>query len=211
MGQANVRKINGTYGKMASQEIQEETKWKQLPNTLEMRNLLMESSIHNRKSNSYHESGHAVFSELAGIAVEFVTACPFYDTRHGWASGVMKPVDDVIDVSSKLCGYIEGILAGDLTREKAGFAEKATSDYGQLERLAIQVNALALRRGHLGKVTVQQAYVEFTPRVNRKLDDPQVWAAIESLAARLRESEVVQGDEVREIVARCCPTFAKAA
>jgi hypothetical protein len=207
MGQAKVRKMNGTYGRESPQET---SRWMQLPNTEELRNLLISNiSTHDRKSTSYHESAHAIFFESAGLAVKFVTALPFYDGQYGngWVRGVAKPVDDVIDLS-KLCGYIEGILAGDLAQSKAGLvhADKTTSDQRQLERLTAQIN---LQHGTV--FTADQTYFEFAPQVKRKLDDPLMWSAIEGLASRLQESEVVQGGEVREIVARSSPVVAKVA
>jgi hypothetical protein len=173
-----------------------------------MRNLLISlMSTDDRKSTSYHEAAHAVFNELAGIPVRFVTALPFYDdARHGWVRGVAMPVGEVFDFKNA-GGYIQGILAGDLAQKKAGsiHAEKTDSDQGQLERFIAQVNT------KFGTAfTAEQTYLEFAPHAQRKLDDPIAWAAIEALAARLQEVEVVQGDEVREITARYCEA-AKAA
>jgi hypothetical protein len=219
MGQAKVRKMNGTYGRVAPQEnTWQFFGWGQLPNTQEIRNWLMSmipkaTGTHSRKSTSFHESAHAVFWELADIAVESASAFPFYDgcDGNGWTLGFVKR--EVVVGLMQLEGYIEGILAADLAQEKAGFghADMTVSDQKQLEDVITEANAYFLSNGIVAGPLTQKTYLDRVPRVKRKLDNPQVWAAIESLAARLQESEVVQGDEVREIVARCCPMIAKAA
>jgi hypothetical protein len=225
MRKAKVRRINGTYGRVAPKEKTRQffgidpsvPSWKQLPNTEDIRDLLIAlaakaTGTDSRKSTSFHEAAHAVFWELAEYAVEFASAFPFYDGRdgNGWTLGVVEPEGGGL---IQLDGYIEGILAADLAQEKAGFghADMTVSDQKQLENLITEINTSFLSDGIVTGLLTQKTYLDLVPRVKRKLDDPQVWAAIVSLASRLQESEVVQGDEVREIVARCCPVIAKAA
>jgi hypothetical protein len=217
VGQAKLRKMNGTYGKSVARDNLQQpiyidpsvSLWEQ-PNTPEVRSRLISVDADWRKSGSYHESGHAVFFELAGISVQLATAVPIYDAKNGWSRGAVQTAN--CTDNSQIRGFIQAILAGDLAQEKAGFGDPVTeSDQEQLQDLITNINTTYLREGVVAGFTIGKAHTDFVPRVKRKLDDPQVWAAIESLAARLRESEVVQGDEVREIVTRWCPRFAKAA
>jgi hypothetical protein len=184
--------------------------WMGLPNTEEIHEVMVSAmTADDRKSTSYHESAHAVLWTLADITVEWVSAVPFYEPRNGWVRGVTKP-EDTID-SSKLISYIQGMLAGDLAQKKAGCVDVdgvvtgdvSSGDQGQLERLITQLNT---QHGAAFTLTAEQTYHAFLPLVKEKLDNPEVWSAIDALAARLQEVEVVQGDEIREIVARCCRT-----
>jgi hypothetical protein len=191
--------------------------WAQLPNRPGIRECLIATEANevgtlSRKSTAYHEAAHAVFYELAGVGVEFATAFPIFDERNGWVRGAVKPANAVIQ-ASQVPAYAEGILAADFAQEKAGLGhhDVSSGDFAQLGRLAMQVNTSALAEGRFTGLTAENLYALAAPQVKLKIDDPPVWSAIEKLAARLEESEVVQGDEVREIVARCCPTFAKAA
>jgi hypothetical protein len=217
VGQAKLRKMNGIYGNSVTQDnLQQpiyidpsESLWEQ-PNTPEVRSRLISVDAGWRKSGSYHESGHAVLFELAGIAVQLATAVPIYDAKNGWSRGAVKTA--TCTHNSQIRGLIQAILAGDLAQEKAGFGGPTStySDQEQLQDLITNINTTYLREGIVAGFTIEKAKADFAPLVNHKLDDPQVWSAIEALAARLQESEIVQGDEVREIVARCCPAFAKA-
>ena len=65
-----------------------------------------------RKSTSFHESGHAVFWELADITVESASALPFYDgcDGNGWTLGFVKREGG--DGLMQLEGYIEGLSMG---------------------------------------------------------------------------------------------------
>src|SRR5579862_8401402 len=80
VGQAKVRKMNGTYWR----EPEENEKciyidpslpvWAQLPNRPGIRECLIateakEVGTLSSKSTAYHESAHAVFYELAGVGV----------------------------------------------------------------------------------------------------------------------------------------------
>jgi hypothetical protein len=114
--------------------------YKQLPNTEEVRNMLIsleakETGQYSRKAVSYYEAAHAVVSELGGLPVEFATALSFYDTNSCcWCRGVVKPITDVMD-SSFVTAKIFEILAGNLAQEKAGFNDdETTGDQKDLER-----------------------------------------------------------------------------
>lgn len=200
---------------MTDQQVDDQ--WMQLPNTEEVRNrLISETTPHERKSTSYHEAAHAVFNELAGINVEFCTALPIYnDGQHSWVRGIVRGQFEIEGRTpatvTKIAGFITATHAGELAQVKAGYKqEQETSymtgddrSYDQLlvERFVAQINQ------HFEVVfTAEEFYRDgVLDATKRMLDDPQIWAAIEALAARLQEVEVVQGDEVREIIARYCP------
>jgi hypothetical protein len=189
--------------------------WMWLPNTEAARNRLISvTTPHERKSTSYHEAGHAVIDELAGLAVEFVTALPIYNKReNSWVKGMVELINE-IEIGgatsapiSQIVGLISATLAGELAQEKAGYKPSAagmTGDDRSYDQLLIEHLAAEMSL-HFGVVfTAEEFYRDGTLDAKHKLDDPQVWSAIEALAARLQESEVVQGDEVRRIISRCC-------
>jgi hypothetical protein len=189
---------------------QENTVAIRIPNTEEARNyLISQMSPGQRKSTSYHESAHAIFDVLCDIPVEFCTALPYYSENYGgWVFGCsVTGVINSTNVLTYVNGGIKGLLAADLAQEKAAPGRRTSEerkghcagDLHSIERIAAAINEMEGT-----KYTVEELIVKYTLEVTAMLDDPGVWAAVEALAARLQEVEVVQGDEVRRIISRCC-------
>ena len=171
-----------------------------------------------RVSSAYHEAGHAVIAALHGLLGERVV---LGGSGEDAGETKLKPASDLGELRRYLQGYIIAAVAGREAQTNAirrGLVAPLTSDIERERALVACVEAnftdmhdrelVASYLTRLGepsdKAAVNALYDAAAPRAQLILGKPEVWAAVEAVAAVLLDC----GEATREQVMALVPASA---
>jgi hypothetical protein len=152
-------------------------------------------------TTAYHESGHAVTSELWDFPVELVSIVPETDEHGATTLGVCQHVVNEENDGVNLFGparirfWMAKLLAGSAAEHKLGSSPKgvvSTTDIRELKPMLVELHPNKRRT----------VFDDVTELANKTINRPDVWKAIETLALRLlaNPSTPIMGADVRAIV-----------
>jgi hypothetical protein len=212
VGQARVRKLNGTQAKgpqrtVEFKQVDERELAMQEENALLARTealiKLANLSEEDKQHVAWHESAHAVIYEVLSDGVSEATIVPIPNDQ------VMKPIDtgvsalgqvmrvpDLLPVNERrrCLHFVAGLLAGGLATEKAlGYKWGTDSDDAEINRIVLNYMNLRLDEA-IAFVREAGALCEAI------MAEPKVWKAIEEVKEALLTEKTIDGDLVRAIV-----------
>ncbi len=157
----------------------------------------------NREAVAFHEAGHAVVCLAHGWSLAFVTIAETELTHGSARMGDFRVADPLtVDDLALIDAAMSWEWAGRVAMERHGqtapdeLNSAARDDLASIARLAMFVSE---DDGPAAELHIERIRLETVAM----LEDPEIWRAVEAVAAALLVEETITGERATELVAQC--------